>query len=115
MNRVIVIPVPPKHPRRWKWFQKAVEEVKKHSDDPMDLWYCLYLNDNCKTWKELKERMYERFPFLPEPEKYGYCSVCKKPLSRYDYGNSQGTHCADCFQKEVDAILWKQPKQTLAP
>jgi len=44
---------------------------------------------------------------ISEPEKYGYCVVCKKRLSEYDQAKSQGSHCADCFKKEISDLTLK--------
>jgi len=38
---------------------------------------------------------------IPEPLKYGWCRCCDKPMSEYDYGHSQGHHCAQCFANLV--------------
>ena len=54
-----------KHPKRFNWFLKAYYEVQEHpARKEDDLLYCFYLEDHCRTLKELKQKMYESFPFL---------------------------------------------------
>lgn len=37
----------------------------------------------------------------PEPQEYGFCHCCDKPMSEYDSWHSQGFHCAECFSHLV--------------
>ena len=37
----------------------------------------------------------------PEPQKYGFCHCCGKPMSEYDWWGSQGGHCVECFDHLV--------------
>lgn len=53
------------HSKRLDWFIKAYSKVLEHparKEDDLD--YCFYLENQCKTLKELKQKMYESFPFL---------------------------------------------------
>ena len=56
------------HSKRLDWFLKAYNKVREHPARKQDdLDYCVYLKSQCKTLKEIKQKMYEGFPFL-KPE-----------------------------------------------
>jgi len=98
---------PKKPDSRIEWFVDAVQKVEKHSSNPEEaVLYCLSLERQCETLEELKQKMYRIFSVLkpPEPEKYGYCTGCDKPMSEYDW--TQGEHglCPDCLDAAITAI-----------
>jgi len=38
---------------------------------------------------------------VPNPQKFGYCFCCNKPMSESDWWGSQGHHCRECFSNLV--------------
>ena len=53
------------HSKRLDWFLKAYSKVQQHPGRKKDdLDYCLYLESQCRTLKQLKQKMYRSFPYL---------------------------------------------------
>jgi len=97
---------PKKPDSRIEWFVNAVQKVEKHSHNPEKaVLYCLSLERQCETLKELKQEMCKIFPVLesPNPEKHGYCVSCGKPMNQFDRNQGQSGLCGDCFDAEVKA------------
>jgi hypothetical protein len=53
------------------------------------------------TWEDWEQ---EDRNTVPDPDEYGCCDMCKKPMGGFDAHHSQGNHCAGGFE-EVQGVV----------